>query len=160
MCCRLQSTLMREIANGKVDGFPPKDELRTVYVEHDIDAEQSDVSVAAYVLQDPTLQGEVDEKKVAEALSDVGFTPAMQADRVAALSGGWKMKLALGEPFCQHALFTCHPVDADFQAYNVRPWCLFQDVGSVKGRVVLLLSMLCLPCSARHAVPRPDHAAR
>ena len=42
--------------------------------------------------------GEVDEKKVAEALSDVGFTPAMQADRVAALSGGWKMKLALGEP--------------------------------------------------------------
>ena len=49
---------MREIANGKVDGFPPKDELRTVYVEHDIDAEASDVSVAAYVLQDPTLQGE------------------------------------------------------------------------------------------------------
>ena len=42
--------------------------------------------------------GEVDDKKVAEALSDVGFTPAMQADRVAALSGGWKMKLALGEP--------------------------------------------------------------
>ena len=35
----VQSTLMREIANGKVDGFPPKDELRTVYVEHDIDAE-------------------------------------------------------------------------------------------------------------------------
>ena len=53
----MQSTLMREIANGKVDGFPPKDELRTVYVEHDIDAEASDVSVAQYVLQDPTLQG-------------------------------------------------------------------------------------------------------
>ena len=35
---------------------------------------------------------------MAEALSEVGFTPAMQADRVAALSGGWKMKLALGEP--------------------------------------------------------------
>ena len=88
---------MREIANGKVDGFPPKEELRTVYVEHDIDAEQSDVSVAAYVLNDPTLEGEVDEKKVADALSDVGFTPAMQAGGVAALSGGWKMKLALGE---------------------------------------------------------------
>ncbi len=99
-CCdAVQSTLMREIAAGKVDGFPPKEELRTVYVEHDIDAEASDVSVAQYVLQDPTLEGEVDEKKVAEALGDVGFTPAMQADRVAALSGGWKMKLALGEPF-------------------------------------------------------------
>lgn len=34
----LQSTLMRAIANGKVDGFPPKEQLRTVYVEHDIDA--------------------------------------------------------------------------------------------------------------------------
>ena len=29
---------MRAIANGKVDGFPPKEQLRTVYVEHDIDA--------------------------------------------------------------------------------------------------------------------------
>jgi hypothetical protein len=29
---------MRAIANGKVDGFPPADQLRTVYVEHDIDA--------------------------------------------------------------------------------------------------------------------------
>ena len=53
----MQSTLMREIANGKVDGFPPKEELRTVYVEHDIDAESSDVSVVEYVLQDPILQG-------------------------------------------------------------------------------------------------------
>lgn len=34
----VQSTLMRAIANGKVDGFPPKEQLRTVYVEHDIDA--------------------------------------------------------------------------------------------------------------------------
>jgi hypothetical protein len=31
-----KSTLMRAIANGQVDGFPPADELRTVYVEHDI----------------------------------------------------------------------------------------------------------------------------
>lgn len=33
-----KSTLMRAIANGQLDGFPPKSELRTVYVEHDIDA--------------------------------------------------------------------------------------------------------------------------
>ena len=51
--------------------------------------------------------GEVDEKKVAEALSDVGFTPPMQADRVAALSGGWKMKLALGEPLHTCSLGLC-----------------------------------------------------
>jgi hypothetical protein len=31
-----KSTLMRAIAANKVDGFPPPDKLRTVYVEHDI----------------------------------------------------------------------------------------------------------------------------
>jgi elongation factor 3 len=27
---------MRAIANGQLEGFPPASELRTVYVEHDI----------------------------------------------------------------------------------------------------------------------------
>jgi ATPase subunit of ABC transporter with duplicated ATPase domains len=31
-----KSTLMRAIAANKVDGFPPPDQVRTVYVEHDI----------------------------------------------------------------------------------------------------------------------------
>eukprot|EP00983_Pelagomonas_calceolata_P132092 1161835-Pelagomonas_calceolata.AAC.10 len=31
-----KSTLMRAIAANKVEGFPPPDQLRTVYVEHDI----------------------------------------------------------------------------------------------------------------------------
>lgn len=95
MC--VQSTLMRAIANGQVDGFPPKEELRTVYVEHDIDAELSDITVVGYVLADPTLQGEIDLPKVQETLGSVGFTELMQNSPVASLSGGWKMKLALGE---------------------------------------------------------------
>ena len=61
---------------------------------------ESSPEVCSGLMQSGHVAGEVDEKKVAEALSDVGFTPAMQADRVAALSGGWKMKLALGEPLC------------------------------------------------------------
>lgn len=36
-----KSTLMRAIANGQVDGFPPADELRTVYVEHDIQVREA-----------------------------------------------------------------------------------------------------------------------
>lgn len=44
-----KSTLMRAIANGQVDGFPPKDQLRTIYVEHDIDASQAEVSQATAV---------------------------------------------------------------------------------------------------------------
>jgi len=52
-----KSTLMRSIANGQLDGFPPKEELRTVYVEHDIDSEASEMSVVEYVYSDPILQG-------------------------------------------------------------------------------------------------------
>ena len=42
---------------GNLDGFPPKDVLRTVYVEHDIDASEADTAVVAFVLADPTLRG-------------------------------------------------------------------------------------------------------
>jgi elongation factor 3 len=49
---------MRAIASGQLDGFPPKDELRTVYVEHDIDASEADTPVVEFVYADPVLQGE------------------------------------------------------------------------------------------------------
>ena len=48
---------MRSIASGQLDGFPPKDELRTVYVEHDIDASEADTPVVEFVYADPVLQG-------------------------------------------------------------------------------------------------------
>ena len=37
-----KSTLMKAINNGQVEGFPPPEELRTVYVEHDIQGDQHD----------------------------------------------------------------------------------------------------------------------
>ena len=52
-----KSTLMRAIANGQLEGFPPKEELRTVYVEHDIDASQAETPVVEFVYSDPNLQG-------------------------------------------------------------------------------------------------------
>lgn len=48
--------------------------------------------------------GEIDEPQAQKALGDVGFTPEMQQAPVSTLSGGWKMKLALGEPLAQYAL--------------------------------------------------------
>ncbi len=39
----VQSTLMKAISKGQLDGFPPKEVLRTVYVAHDIDASESQV---------------------------------------------------------------------------------------------------------------------
>ena len=48
---------MRAIANEQLDGFPPKSELRTVFVEHDIDASEAETAVVEYVFLDPVLQG-------------------------------------------------------------------------------------------------------
>lgn len=48
---------MRSIASGKLDGFPPKEVLKTVYVEHDIDASAAETPVVDYVMSDPMLGG-------------------------------------------------------------------------------------------------------
>ena len=55
-----KSTLMRSIANGQVKEFPPQDELKTVYVEHDIDAEETQQNVLNFVSSDSQLKGELD----------------------------------------------------------------------------------------------------
>jgi elongation factor 3 len=97
----LQSTLMRAIANGQVDGFPPKSELRTVYVEHDIDAELSDISVTDYVLADPNLQGARALPALAAWVASAARqwvlqclpTPNLQGAPVRCLLAGWKASL-------------------------------------------------------------------
>ncbi|KAF9936071.1 translational elongation factor EF-1 alpha, partial [Mortierella alpina] len=38
-----KSTLMRAIADGQLEGFPSPDELRTVFVEHNLQAEDADL---------------------------------------------------------------------------------------------------------------------
>ena len=100
-----KSTLMRAIANGQLDGFPPKDQLRTVYVEHDIDASEAETPVVEFVYADPILQdaSHPSHGKVEEVLASVGFTPELQAAPVASLSGGWKMKLALARAMLMEA---------------------------------------------------------
>lgn len=89
-----KSTLMRSIAAGKLDGFPPQDVLRTVYVEHDLDSTLVDLNPVEYLLSQEGLKG-VQEEEVRQVLSQVGFTEAMTTSPIAKLSGGWKMKLAL-----------------------------------------------------------------
>ena len=53
----VQSTLMRAISRGQLDGFPPRDVLRTVYVEHDIDESEAETPVVDFVFTDPVVQG-------------------------------------------------------------------------------------------------------
>lgn len=89
-----KSTLMRAIANDQLEGFPPPTELKTVYVEHDIDAEKQDFGVLEYTLKEPKLEG-MDPKKAEEILRSVGFDDELLNKPITGLSGGWKMKLAL-----------------------------------------------------------------
>jgi len=88
-----KSTLMRAITNGQVEGFPSPDEVRTFYVEHDIDGSEEDTSVLQFILTDKRILA--DKEEVIETLASVGFSDERQAQSIGSLSGGWKMKLAL-----------------------------------------------------------------
>ncbi|KAF8061694.1 P-loop containing nucleoside triphosphate hydrolase protein [Lyophyllum atratum] len=88
-----KSTLMRAITNGQVEGFPSPDEVRTFYVEHDIDGSEEDTSVLEFIVSDTRIQAGREE--IIETLASVGFSDERQAQAIGSLSGGWKMKLAL-----------------------------------------------------------------
>ncbi|KAH0584513.1 Elongation factor 3 [Termitomyces sp. J132] len=88
-----KSTLMRAITNGQVEGFPSPDEVRTFYVEHDIDGSEADTSVLEFIISDIRIQANKEE--IVETLASVGFSDERQKHAIGSLSGGWKMKLAL-----------------------------------------------------------------
>merc|ERR1719191_1282161 len=98
-----KTTLMRAIANEQVEGFPPKSELKTAFVEHGIgEAEpECDWSPFDYLLDEPVIKamydsGETDMVKMEEELTSVGFKRGDKLDMtLGQLSGGWKMKMGL-----------------------------------------------------------------
>ena len=102
-----KTTLMRAIANNQVEGFPDVTQVRTVFVEADIQGEQSHLSCVDYVAADEKLQAMgIEKEKIREVLGTVGFTPEGKAKpdhAVSTLSGGWRMKLALARAMLQQA---------------------------------------------------------
>ncbi|RMY61786.1 hypothetical protein D0864_12879 [Hortaea werneckii] len=95
---------MRSIANGKLEGFPPQDQVRTCFVEHN-QGEDADLTILEYCLKDPDLPTE-DHDRVVRVLEEVGFTSGpegRQSQPVGSLSGGWKMKLALARAMIMNA---------------------------------------------------------
>lgn len=102
-----KTTLMRSLANNQVEGFPDVTQVRTVFVEADIQGEQSHLSCVEYVSVDPKIQAmNIEMSKIREVLGTVGFTEDGKAKpdhAVSTLSGGWRMKLALARAMLQQA---------------------------------------------------------
>mmetsp|Transcript_15299 Transcript_15299/g.26489 ORF Transcript_15299/g.26489 Transcript_15299/m.26489 type:complete len:1035 (+) Transcript_15299:185-3289(+) len=97
-----KTTLMRAIVNGQVEGFPPSSQLKTVYVEHDIDGSVADLVPEEFIFTDPVFKG-IPKSEITQQLRDVGFNDDLLGKGVAALSGGWKMKLSLVRAMLQKA---------------------------------------------------------
>merc|ERR1711937_587683 len=102
-----KTTLMRSIANNQVEGFPDVTQVRTVFVEADIQGEQSHLSCVDYVAVDEKIQAMgIAKEEVRKVLATVGFTDDGKAKpdhAVSTLSGGWRMKLALARAMLQKA---------------------------------------------------------
>jgi len=102
-----KTTLMRAIANNQVEGFPDVSLVRTVFVEADIQGEQSHLACVDYVLADDKIKAlNIGKDEVVSVLATVGFTPEGKAKpfhAVSTLSGGWRMKLALARAMLQKA---------------------------------------------------------
>ena len=81
-----KSTLMRALADGQVEGFPR--DVKTEYVEHDVDADASDTTVADFVGDDENISI-LDESVLSKTMGS--------------LSGGWKMKVALARAMARRA---------------------------------------------------------
>merc|ERR1719235_2715630 len=70
-----KTTLMRSIANGQVEGFPDASEVRTVFVEADIQGELSHLNCVDYIFEDERIKAcGIPREAVQEALDSVGFS--------------------------------------------------------------------------------------
>ncbi|KAF5666350.1 elongation factor 3 [Fusarium heterosporum] len=91
-----KSTLMRAINNEQVEGFPKQDEVKTVFVEHDLDSEDTEMTTIDWTMKKLQEAGvTTTQADVEKQLNEFGFTEQMVKGEISALSGGWKMKLAL-----------------------------------------------------------------
>eukprot|EP00941_MAST-03F_sp_MAST-3F-sp1_P002864 g2864.t1 len=90
-----KTTMMRAIANGQVEGFPTQDEVRSIFIENDIQGRHAEMNVAEYICDTIGFGIKISIDEAKEALKEGGFTDVMCNGLITQLSGGWKMKLAL-----------------------------------------------------------------
>jgi len=91
-----KTTLMRAINNEQVEGFPKQSEVKTVYVEHDLDSDDTEQTVIGWTMKKLQEVGiTTSEDEVHGKLLEFGFVDEQLGAPITSLSGGWKMKLAL-----------------------------------------------------------------
>jgi elongation factor 3 len=121
-----KTTLMRAIANEQLEGFPKRDELKSIFVEHELEEEEVDVQDDGFPIFSVDKPGwwwvqhtcnevykiakKVDKDTVTELMKSIGFGYVGGPDRAAHIdnpvtsySGGWKMKMQL----CAAQLMNC-----------------------------------------------------
>ena len=91
-----KSTLMRAINNEQVEGFPKQSEVKTVFVEHDLDAADTELTVLGWTEMKLRSVGiDISVEDIRKQLLEFGFLESQMDGPITSLSGGWKMKLAL-----------------------------------------------------------------
>jgi elongation factor 3 len=113
-----KTTLMRAIVNEQLEGFPKRDELKSIFVEHEIPEEEVGVQDDGFPILSVDKPGwwwvvhtcndvykmetPVNEAQVKELMKETGFGYAGGPDCAAHMdnpvttySGGWKMKMQL-----------------------------------------------------------------
>lgn len=95
-----KSTLLKAINRKQIDNFPQ--DLKAAYVEHDIEGDESGITVVDLMKEEPRI--DAGEMEIRATLLELGFEPARQDVEIQSLSGGWKMRCALFLSF--YALWT------------------------------------------------------
>merc|ERR1719267_392843 len=113
-----KTTLMRAIVHEQLEGFPKRDELKSIFVEHEIEEEEVGVQDDGFPILSVDKPGwwwvqhtcnevykmetPVTEDQVKDLMKETGFGYVGGPDRAANLenpvttySGGWKMKMQL-----------------------------------------------------------------
>lgn len=91
-----KTTLMRAINNEQVEGFPKQSEVKTCFVEHDLDAADTELTVLGWTSMKLKQVGvEISDDDIKAKLVEFGFQLDQLDGPITSLSGGWKMKLAL-----------------------------------------------------------------
>ncbi|EQC40041.1 hypothetical protein SDRG_02697 [Saprolegnia diclina VS20] len=130
-----KTTLMRNISNHTIEGLPTH--LRTVYVQHE-DVVEDNGSLLQSLQAAPELAHNAPEV-FETTLVNIGFTREMLDGPIAALSGGWRMKLALVRAMLYNADVLLLDEPTNHLDVHAVQW-LVDYLNSLESMTVLLVS--------------------